>query len=77
MNLVEKNLSYKLECSARDLSYSIEVNTYDDHRMAMAFAPLALKLTEIIIQDHQVVEKSYPGFWKDLENVGFETEKIS
>lgn len=47
------------------------VGTYDDHRMAMAFAPLAL-YDSITIQDEDVVGKSYPNFWKDIEGVGFE-----
>lgn len=45
-------------------------HTYEDHRMAMAFAPLAL-YRPIRIQDPQVVEKSYPGFWDDLQKLGF------
>lgn len=48
------------------------INTYKDHRMAMAFAPLAL-LGNITIEDDQVVNKSYPDFWRDLKTVGFET----
>jgi 3-phosphoshikimate 1-carboxyvinyltransferase len=48
----------------------VEISTYDDHRMAMAFAPLAL-LREVTIEDPDVVAKSYPDFWKDLESVGF------
>ena len=44
--------------------------------MAMAFAPLALK-TSLIIEDAEVVSKSYPDFWKDLESIGFETKKTS
>ena len=44
--------------------------TYQDHRMAMAFAPLAL-LEPVQIQEPGVVRKSYPRFWEDLENVGF------
>ena len=47
------------------------IKTYQDHRMAMAFAPLALK-TSIIIEDAEVVTKSYPAFWEDLKGVGFE-----
>jgi len=47
------------------------VETYDDHRMAMAFAPLALQKS-IIIEDQDVVGKSYPNFWKDIASVGFE-----
>ncbi|MBI1225729.1 MAG: 3-phosphoshikimate 1-carboxyvinyltransferase [Bacteroidetes bacterium] len=47
--------------------------TYEDHRMAMAFAPLAM-LGEIQVEHPQVVEKSYPAFWEDLRGVGFEVE---
>ncbi len=48
--------------------------TYEDHRMAMAFAPLAM-FKPIDIEHPQVVEKSYPEFWKDLEVLGFEVTK--
>jgi len=48
-------------------------HTYEDHRMAMAFAPLAL-LNKIAIEDPQVVRKSYPRFWQDLESMGFRLE---
>ncbi len=48
----------------------VSIATYHDHRMAMAFAPLALK-TSIIIEDAMVVSKSYPTFWDDLKSVGF------
>jgi 3-phosphoshikimate 1-carboxyvinyltransferase len=47
--------------------------TYQDHRMAMAFAPIAL-LQPIQIQDPEVVRKSYPRFWEDLEQMGFEVK---
>lgn len=47
------------------------VATYQDHRMAMAFAPLALK-TPITIQNAEVVSKSYPTFWEDLKSIGFQ-----
>lgn len=48
----------------------ITFDTYGDHRMAMAFAPLAL-LDPIVINEPEVVEKSYPVFWSDLEAAGF------
>jgi 3-phosphoshikimate 1-carboxyvinyltransferase len=51
------------------------INTYDDHRMAMSFAPIALKTSEIEISDPMVVTKSYPGFWDDMEKSGFIIEK--
>lgn len=47
------------------------IDTYDDHRMAMAFAPCAIKLGHILINEPGVVSKSYPGYWKDLEKAGF------
>ena len=50
--------------------------TYNDHRMAMAFAPLVICKGEIIIENPDVVIKSYPGFWNDLKLVGFEIENI-
>jgi len=50
------------------------VATYQDHRMAMAFAPLALKVP-IIIEDAEVVSKSYPKFWEDLQSIGFTIEE--
>jgi len=46
----------------------VSINTYKDHRMAMSFAPLALKVP-ITIEDEKVVSKSYPDFWSDLEKV--------
>ena len=48
--------------------------TYEDHRMAMAFAPLAM-FAPVKIEHPNVVEKSYPTFWNDLEKLGFEIEK--
>lgn len=57
-------LKMKLDCK------DVKINTYDDHRMAMAFAPLAL-LFPITINDEKVVEKSYPNFWNDLNKAGF------
>lgn len=50
------------------------VQTYHDHRMALAFAPAALAYPEIIIDDPQVISKSYPGYWDDLKKVGFRIE---
>ena len=51
------------------INKGIAVETYQDHRMAMAFAPLALK-TEIRINNAGVVSKSYPKFWEDMEKAG-------
>lgn len=48
------------------------IDTYEDHRMALAFAPLAFKFPQIEINNPEVVSKSYPHFWEDLKKVGFE-----
>jgi 3-phosphoshikimate 1-carboxyvinyltransferase len=53
------------------LPSSAVFETYDDHRMAMAFTPLVTQM-DITIHNHTVVKKSYPGFWKDLERTGIE-----
>jgi 3-phosphoshikimate 1-carboxyvinyltransferase len=77
VKLIEKGQVYKLDCSEKQLPQRMFVNTYDDHRMAMAFAPLAILIPELEIEDADVVEKSYPAFWKDLEKVGFEVKNIT
>ena len=51
------------------------IDTYDDHRMAMAFAPLALRHPELRINNPGVVSKSYPHFWDDLRRAGFTIEE--
>lgn len=53
------------------INENVSINTYQDHRMAMAFAPLAIKVP-LVIKDAEVVSKSYPSFWKDLESIGFQ-----
>lgn len=50
---------------------SVCIDTYEDHRMAMAFAPVTLKRNDITINNPEVVTKSYPGFWDDLTKAGF------
>ncbi|WP_340075435.1 3-phosphoshikimate 1-carboxyvinyltransferase [Leptobacterium sp. I13] len=51
------------------------IDTYNDHRMAMAFAPLAIRVP-IIIKNAEVVSKSYPDFWKDMEKLQFNIEHL-
>ena len=57
-----------------NFSKNVSVATYNDHRMAMAFAPLGLKVP-FEIKDADVVSKSYPGFWEDFQKLNFEVEK--
>jgi 3-phosphoshikimate 1-carboxyvinyltransferase len=56
------------------LKSHISIDTYNDHRMAMSFAPLSL-LNPIIINDPMVVTKSYVSFWDHLKKLGFEISK--
>ncbi len=53
-----------------------QIHTYEDHRMAMAFMPLVTK-TELWIEDPEVVNKSYPSFWKQVEHAGIRQEILS
>jgi 3-phosphoshikimate 1-carboxyvinyltransferase len=64
------NDSLKIE-SSKSINSNQKIATYNDHRMAMAFAPLALKTT-LNIENAAVVSKSYPNFWNDLGKIGFE-----
>lgn len=52
------------------------INTYDDHRMALAFAPIAFK-QPITINHPEVVSKSYPTFWESIKSIGFKVKEIA
>tara|TARA_B100000902_G_scaffold42234_1_gene49931 strand:+ start:25519 stop:26691 length:1173 start_codon:yes stop_codon:yes gene_type:complete len=73
-----KNLKYKETNRLSAVSQELKainndkiINTYNDHRMAMSFAPLCLRFGEVQINDIKVVNKSYPNFWNDLQIGGF------
>ncbi len=75
-NISVTDKALTLEPSDRiDPSIAIAIDTYNDHRMAMAFAPLAMK-TSIIINDAEVVSKSYPDFWNDLRDLHFSIKEL-
>ena len=61
--------------SDQDFQKGITISTYNDHRMAMAFAPLALKIP-LSVNKAEVVSKSYPSFWEDLNSLNFKIDKI-
>lgn len=65
--------SLALEKSTK-IDSNIAIETYNDHRMAMAFAPLALK-TEIAILDAKVVTKSFRSFWENMQQIGFQIKE--
>ena len=66
----EEGNYWLLEKRRREIDDELSIDTYKDHRMAMAFAPLASKKS-MIINDPDVVVKSYPTYWEDLKKVGF------
>ena len=66
VNITSDSISFDNKSSFKSI---IEINTYDDHRMAMSFACLAVK-TNIIICNPSVVSKSYNSFWLDFEKIG-------
>ncbi|UPZ16288.1 3-phosphoshikimate 1-carboxyvinyltransferase [Flavobacterium humidisoli] len=73
-NISVTNDSLTLERSG-DINHDVHIATYNDHRMAMAFAPLAIKVP-IIIDDAEVVSKSYPDFWNDLKALNFQISEL-
>ena len=66
----EEGNYWVLEKRSQEIDEELSIDTYKDHRMAMAFAPLASKKS-MIINDPDVVVKSYPTYWEDLKKVGF------
>ena len=67
----QRNDAISWDGRRRPVAEMPEFDTYADHRMAMAFAPVALHIPGICIRDAEVVSKSYPDFWKDLAHAGF------
>ena len=67
-SLIEKDETWHLTPSEK-LPPAVKINTYEDHRMAMAFAPLCLVM-DVSFDDKTVVRKSYPRFWEDVASTG-------
>jgi len=72
VTITDESLHLKKSDAIQD---NITISTYQDHRMAMAFAPLALK-TSLKINEAEVVSKSFPSFWTDLKILGIQINKI-
>ncbi|MCM5661388.1 3-phosphoshikimate 1-carboxyvinyltransferase [Galbibacter mesophilus] len=72
ISVTDKELFLK---PSEEIKENIAIDTYNDHRMAMAFAPLALQVP-ILINDAEVVSKSYPDFWKDMATLEMKVEEI-
>ena len=73
--LIAEGEIYHLQTAGVQQPENLTIATYEDHRMAMAFAPLALVFDKVIIEEPQVVEKSYPMFWEHLQQQGFSLEQ--
>ncbi|MFI5222378.1 MAG: 3-phosphoshikimate 1-carboxyvinyltransferase [Bacteroidia bacterium] len=73
-NISSKNDSLIVTPNHKPLTTNHKQQTYNDHRLAMAFAPLALIFGKIEIDDPGVVVKSYPDFWEDLKRAGFKLQ---
>ncbi len=67
----ESSLAWEGERTPIHANGPLAVDTYDDHRMAMAFAPVSLFIPGIVIKNAEVVSKSYPYFWEHLKQIGF------
>lgn len=67
----EGELAWNGKINSNTLIENPVIETYHDHRMALAFAPMALNGYRLQISDPMVITKSYPEFWDDLENAGF------
>lgn len=77
VRLIENQDIYTLHTEDQFIPDNLVVESYDDHRMAMAFAPLALVFPNLQIVDPQVVGKSYPNFWEDLKSIGIQQKTLS
>ncbi len=72
ISVTDKSLTLN---TSNAINMDVSIDTYNDHRMAMAFAPLAMR-TSIIINDAMVVTKSYPDFWSDLQKLQFQVKEL-
>ncbi len=70
VSFYKKENFWILDRREKDFPNSVSIDTYKDHRMAMAFAPLASEI-DITINNPEVVKKSYPMFWDDMKKVGY------
>ncbi|MDC6390764.1 3-phosphoshikimate 1-carboxyvinyltransferase [Maribacter sp. PR1] len=72
ISVTDKSLTLNI---TNAINMDVAIDTYNDHRMAMAFAPLAMR-TSIVINDAMVVTKSYPDFWSDLQKLQFQVKEL-
>lgn len=73
---LEGDEQMQIDPSNADYSRTLIAETYQDHRMAMAFAPLVLRCYRVAIRNPEVVNKSYPGFWRDVRESGVQFAEL-
>ncbi len=76
LNLIPLGATWNLGIAKDEPTKPLEFATYNDHRMAMSLTPLAIKYGEVVIDNPQVVTKSYTGFWDDIQKLGFKVEEV-
>ena len=65
--------SIEIKNFPKTLPENVEIDTYKDHRMALAFSPLSV-LVKLVINDYDVVSKSFPEYWSILQKLNFNLE---
>lgn len=73
---VTENRSMEWDGRTKTAPTSFDIETYNDHRMAMSFAPACIVCKQIHIHHPEVVKKSYPNFWEDIKSAGFAIEEV-
>ncbi|MAJ97944.1 MAG: 3-phosphoshikimate 1-carboxyvinyltransferase [Flavobacteriales bacterium TMED288] len=75
INIINQS-EIELKCQKLDLKKNVNFKSYDDHRIIMSLAPLALRFKSVSINNIENTEKSYPNFWTDLKKLSFNLKKI-
>ena len=75
INIINQS-EIELKCKKLDLKKNVNFKSYDDHRIIMSLAPLALRFKSVSINNIENTEKSYPNFWTDLKKLSFNLKKI-
>jgi len=76
LNVTTNSIEWGGETSINNI-ISDSIATYNDHRMAMSFAPLCLLVQNVTIENAEVVSKSYPEFWQHLKSIGVNSTQVS
>ena len=73
IDVIIDDQSIEIKNFPKTLPENVEIDTYKDHRMALAFSPLSV-LVKLVINDYDVVSKSFPEYWSILQKLNFNLE---